>query len=233
MRRLALFPLPLLLGAAAPGDERVVLVTGFDRLRVDGPFAVEVVPGSPGVTLSGDRAALDRVAVRVEANTLIINAGTQSWESRAGSVASQARVRVAVPALRIVQANGGARLRIAELGGDRLDLSLNGDGRIDVARVAAQDLSVTLAGAGTVALAGSALHSRVRLYGASSFDGAAFTTADAQIVAASSGAMVLNVRYNARISATSSGAVRVLGNPRCAVTGPGPVECANIEGRTD
>lgn len=72
MYRLALAPLLLLVGAAAPGDERVVMVTGFDRLRIDGPFAVEVAPGSPGVTIAGDRAALDRVAVRVEAGTLVI-----------------------------------------------------------------------------------------------------------------------------------------------------------------
>lgn len=78
MYRLALVPLLLLGTAAAPADERVVMVTGFDRLRIDGPFAVEVVPGAPGVTLTGERAALDRVGVRVEAGTLIVNAGTQS-----------------------------------------------------------------------------------------------------------------------------------------------------------
>ncbi|WP_204314429.1 GIN domain-containing protein, partial [Klebsiella aerogenes] len=74
-----------------------VMVTGFDRLRIDGPFAVEVAPGSPGVTIAGDRAALDRVAVRVEAGTLVINSGTQSWESAAGKIASDARIRVTVP----------------------------------------------------------------------------------------------------------------------------------------
>jgi len=41
------------------------------------------------------------------------------------------------------------------------------------------------------------------------------------------------VRYNSQVSATSSGAVQVIGNGKCAVTGAGPVECANIEGRKD
>jgi hypothetical protein len=82
MLRFALVSFPLLLGAGSPGDERVVMVTGFDRLRVDGPFAVEVVPGSPGVTISGDRAAIDKVGVRVEAGTLVLNAGLQSWDCR-------------------------------------------------------------------------------------------------------------------------------------------------------
>ncbi|NIJ65899.1 hypothetical protein FHR20_002861 [Sphingomonas leidyi] len=231
MYRLALAPLLLLVGAAAPGDERVVMVTGFDRLRIDGPFAVEVVPGSPGVTLAGDRAALDRVGVRVEAGTLVINAGTQSWESAAGKTASGARIRVAVPGLRVVQTNGGALLKIAEMRGNRLDVSLNGTGRIDIGKVDAQDLGVTLAGAGTVTLAGNALHTRVRLYGTSSLDAAALTTADALLVSGSGGALVMNVRYNAQISATSSGVVRVLGPAKCRVIGQGPVECADLEPR--
>ena len=230
MYRLALAPL-LLLGAAAPGDERVVMVTGFDRLRIDGPFAVEVAPGSPGVTLTGDRAALDRVGVRVEAGTLIVNAGTQSWESAAGKAASGARIRVTVPGLRVVQTNGGALLKIAEMRGNRLDVSLNGAGRIDIGKVDARDLSVTLAGTGTVALAGNALHTRVRLYGTSSLDAAALTTADALLVSGSGGALVMNVRYNAQISATSSGVIRVLGSAKCQVIGQGPVECADLEPR--
>lgn len=229
MHRLALAPLLLLLSAAAPGDERVVMVTGFDRLRIDGPFAVEVAPGSPGVTISGDRAAIDAVNVRVDASTLILNSGTQSWESAAGKVASGARIRVTVPALRVVQTNGGTQLKLAEMRGDKLDVAQNGTGRIDITRVDAQDISLTLAGSGTIAIAGTAMRARVRLYGSSSLDAAALTTADAQLVSGSSGELAMTVRYNARISTTSSGVVRVLGDAKCAVIGQGPVECADFE----
>lgn len=229
MHRLALAPMLLLLGATAPGDERVVMVTGFDRLRVDGPFAVEVVPGSAGVTISGDRAAIDAVGVRVQAGTLILNSGLNSWESTAGKLAGGARIRVTVPGLRVVQTNGGTQLRIAEMRGDRLDVSQNGDGRIELAAVDAQDIGVTLAGSGTITLAGTALHTRVRLYGASNLDATGFTTADAQLISGSSGMLAMNVRYNARINAMSSGVVRVLGNAKCTVIGQGPVECADLE----
>ncbi len=229
MHRLALVPLLLLLGATAPGDERVVMVTGFDRLRVDGPFAVEVVPGSAGVTISGDRAAIDAVGVRVQAGTLILNSGLNSWESAEGKLAGGARIRVTVPGLRVVQTNGGTRLRVAEMRGDRLDISQNGDGRIELAAVDAQDIGVTLAGSGTILLSGTALHTRVRLYGASNLDATGFTTADAQLISGSSGTLAMNVRYNARINATSSGVVRVLGNAKCTVIGQGPVECADLE----
>ncbi len=229
MRCFALASLLLLLGAAAPGDERVVMITGFDRLRIDGPFAVEVAPGSAGVTISGDRAAIDAVGVRIQAGTLILNSGLNSWESAAGKLASGARIRVTVPGLRVVQTNGGTQLKIAEMRGDRLDISQNGDGRIELAAVEAQDIGITLAGSGTIALAGNALHTRVRLYGASNLDATGFTTADAQLISGSSGMLAMNVRYNARINATSSGVVRVLGNAKCTVIGQGPVECADLE----
>ena len=232
MQRLALASFLLLLGAAAaPSDERVVMVTGFDRLRVDGPFAVEVVPGSPGVTVSGDRAAIDRVGVRVEAGTLVINSGLQRWNSPDGKRASAARIRVSVPALRVVQTNGGTMLKVSELVGNRIDVALNGEGRIDVGTVDAQELSVTLAGAGTVALSGTALHLRARLYGTTSLDAERLTSADAVLISGSAGALTVGVRYNSQVSATSSGPVRVIGKGKCAVTGQGPVECANIEGR--
>lgn len=231
MHRLAFAPLLLLLGAAGPGDERVVMVTGFDRLRIDGPFAVEVVPGPPGVTISGDRAAIDKVGVRVEAGTLVVNAGLQSWSSPAGKAASGAHVRVSSPGLRIAQVNGGTILRIAEMRGDRLDIALNGDGRIDVGQIDAQDLGVTMAGSGLVTLAGKTMQLRVRLYGATSLDAAALTSGDAVLVSGSSGALTVGVRYNAQVSATSSGMVRVLGNPKCKTVGQGPIECANIEAR--
>ncbi|MDG2534393.1 DUF2807 domain-containing protein [Sphingomonas sp. HITSZ_GF] len=231
MHRLALAPFLLLLGAAAPGDERKVMVTGFDRLRIDGPFAVEVVPGSPGVTISGDRAAIDKVGVRVEAGTLVLNSGLQALGPATGKAAGTVRIRVSVPGLRMVQTNGGTILKIAALTSNRIDIALNGAGRIDVAKVDAQELSVTTAGEGVVTLAGNALHLRVRLYGATSLDAAALTSADAVLVSGSTGALTVGVRYNSQVSATSSGVVRVIGNGKCAVVGQGPIECANIEAR--
>ena len=231
MHRLALASMTLLLGATAPGDERVVMVTGFDRLRVDGPFQVDVIPGPPGVTITGPGAAIDAVKAQVEAGTLVVNAGLQSWESAGGKIASAARIRVSVPALRGVRANG-AMLNIATLAGDRLDLSLNGAGRIDIGRVDALDLNVTSVGAGTIALKGGAQHLRVRLYGSSVLDGAAFTAGDAVLVSGSSGELAVNVRYMTQVAATSSGAVRVLGtSAKCVVTGTAPVECAQIDRR--
>ena len=226
MRWLALAPLPMLFAAAAPADERDFMVTGFDRLRVDGPFEVEVVPGSPGAVATGDARALDRVALRVEGSTLIVNAGTRGWDLRAGEGAGGVQVRVTVPSLRGVQMNGGARVRVAEMEGARVDLGLNGAGSLDVGRVEADDLNVALTGTGAIAIGGgSAGRARVRSYGAGSVDAAGLTAREATLISESSGEISMTVRYTARATALGSGGVHVLGKPECTLRGPGPIEC--------
>ena len=68
--RLAALAFLLLTAASAPDDARRYMVTGFDRIRVNGPFAVEVVPGSPTASAEGDPLTLDRLSVRVEGSTM-------------------------------------------------------------------------------------------------------------------------------------------------------------------
>ncbi|MEI9850479.1 MAG: DUF2807 domain-containing protein [Sphingomonas sp.] len=86
MRCLALLlPLLLLAGAARPADERVFMVTGFDRVRVDGPFDVEIRAGlSPRASATGDTRALARLSVRVEGGTLIVGTGSRGWDLKPG-----------------------------------------------------------------------------------------------------------------------------------------------------
>jgi hypothetical protein len=216
MRRLA--PLLLLtLAAAAPADERSFLVTGFDRLRVEGPIEVEVATGSPAATATGERRALDALLVRVDAGTMVVRPGNDG--------SGVPRVRVTVPALRGVFVNGSGRVRIAAARGSRVDLSLNGAGTLDVGDVAAGDLNVTLTGGGTMSLAGKAERARVRSYGAGSVDAARLTAGEATLVSESSGDIGVTARYSARATALGTGTIRIGGKPECRVSGPGPIEC--------
>lgn len=217
MRCLALLPL-LMLAAAAPAEERRFLVTGFERLRVEGPIEVEVEPGSPAATATGERRAIEALSIQVDAGTMVVRPGNQGE--------GLPRVRVSVPALRGVIVNGGGKVRIAQARGSRVDLALSGAGTLDVADVAADDLNVTLTGGGTIALAGKAERARVRSYGAGSVDAARVTAGEAVLVSESSGNIGITARYLARATALGTGAIRVGGKPECRVRGPGPVECA-------
>lgn len=223
MRPLLLAPF-FLLTAATSVEERGFMVSSFERLRVDGPFEVEVVTGPPRATASGDRAALDRVAVRTNGDTLIVSAGPLAW-ARARGQAALPRVRISVPALRAATLNGGARVRVAETRGARVDLALSGSGSLDVAAVRAEELVVSLSGNGAVTLGGTAARARMRTSGAGSIDAATLTAGDASLTSDGSGGIRVNVRYTARASALGSGGIDITGKPECILRGPGPMTC--------
>ena len=63
------------IAAAAPAAaaERSFTVTGFDRIRVDGPYMVRLTTGvSPYARAKGSPSALDGISVEVQGQTLIV-----------------------------------------------------------------------------------------------------------------------------------------------------------------
>lgn len=224
MRFLLLAPL-LALTAAAPGDERSFMVGSFERLRVEGPFEVEVVTGAPRAVAIGDRVALDQVTVRSSGGTLVVIAGPLAWAGRKRAT-TLPRVRVSVPALRGVTLNGGAQVRVAEMRGARVELLLTGGGSLDVGGIRADDLTASLTGTGAMTLAGTVTRARIRNYGAGSIDAGALTAGDANLTSESSGDIRINARYTARATALGSGGISITGKPECTLRGPGPMACS-------
>lgn len=222
---LTLAPLLASLPAAPPLEEKRFMVTNFDRLRVDGPFEVEVLTGSPGAVAEGNPKALDHIAIRVEGSTLIVSTGTVGWELRAAEAPGSTRITVHVPSLRALNINGGAQVKVAQMRGARIDLGLNGAGAIDVAALSAEDLNVTLTGTGEITLAGTTARTRVRSYGAGSILAEGLSAGDAMLVAESAGEVRMRVRYTAQVRAMGTGGITVLGTPKCRISGPGPITC--------
>lgn len=223
MRSLLLAPL-FLLTAAAPAEERRFMVSSFERLRVDGPFEVEVVTGPPRAVATGGRVALDQIAVRTNGETLVVSAGPLAWANAKGPT-SLPRLTISVPALRTATLNAGARVKVAEMRGSRVELVLSGAGSLDVGAVRADDLIVNLTGSGAITLAGTAARARMRNYGAGSIDAAALSAGEANLTSDGSGTIRVDVRYTARASALGSGAIDITGKPECILRGPGPMTC--------
>jgi hypothetical protein len=213
----------LFLIAAAPAQERRFMVSGFERLRVDGPFEVDVVPGTPGAVAFGDRVALDQIAVRNNGDMLVVSGGPMSWASRKGTLPT---LRVSASALRGVILNGGAKVRVAEMRGSRIELAQTGGGSLEVASIRTEDLSASLVGTGAMTLAGTTARVRMRNTGAGSIDASGLTAGDATISSESSGDIRINVRYSARATALGSGGIDIAGKPECIVRGPGPIACS-------
>ena len=224
MRWLVLAPL-LLIAASAP-DQKTFLVSGFERVRVDGPYQVDIVRGPNAARAEGDPKALDQLDIHVDGSTLVIDAGTRSWETRAGESVAAPHVMLSTPLLSSVTVNGGGTVRIAEMRSPRSSIAINGPGAVTVTGFDADELNAAMIGAGTLTITGTARRARVRSNGAATFDGSGFTANDAVLISESSGGMRLGVRYTAQVMALGIGTVHLDGAPECTISGSGPVECA-------
>lgn len=224
MRWLA--PFLLLLPAASAGSQdKTYLVSGFDRVRVDGPFEVVLAEGPTRASASGDEQALRRLTLRVDGGTLVIGSGAGGWSQPTGAAPSLARVSVSAPALRSLSLNGGGRVQAAAMKGARVEIGLNGGGTVSVARIEAEELHVTLSGTGAMTLGGTARRARVRSNGAGSIDAAGLMAGDATLLWESAGGLRIGVRYTGAIFALGLGTVEVIGTPECRISGNGPVLC--------
>ena len=64
--------------AAVPASaaERNYTVTGFDRVRLDGPYRVRMTTGvAPFARATGSSAALDSISIEVQGQTLNVDGG--------------------------------------------------------------------------------------------------------------------------------------------------------------
>lgn len=220
------FALAALSAVPAQAEERRYMLTGFDRIRIDGPFEVTVTTGgSNGAVATGEARAIDEVNVRVQGTTLIVSAGINGWGGYPGAVRGVPRVTVSAVALRSAAVVGGGRLTIDRLRGQRIDLSLTGTGTLDVGTVQADRVETTLIGTGRVRLGGTALQGRFASNGAGEIDATALSVAALSVTWQSAGDGRFTARNTADIRALGQGSVTVAGSAACTVAGGGPVTC--------
>lgn len=229
MRVLA-FPVLLLASAAAhvpqAAESTTVMLTGYERLRIDGPFLVKVIDGQPPKAIvTGDRRAIDRVSVRNMGGQLVIGPRNQTfegWSEQSGPVT----ITVGARGLRGININGGGSVDVDRMGGQRVDLGVNGAGSLNIAQLDADQLSVTLTGTGAVRIKGGMTRTaRFSSYGAGSIDATGMSINDLTVQSQSTGDSRFTASYTAQIASLGTGAVRVIGNAACLISGPGPASC--------
>lgn len=225
MRCLTLVSLLALTAAAVPGDDRAYMVTGFDRVRINGPFQVEIVPGTNAASATGEPAALDRLSVRVQGNTLVINSGATGFDRRIHDDPQTTRIRIAAPMLRGVTTKGGAQIHVAEMRAARVDLAVEGAGSLDIAGIRADELYVAHLGTGVLKFAGTAASARIQGALSGTIDASGFTANDATMLWGSQGPLTIGVRYTAQITANGQGSVAIIGKPHCTIRGTATVTC--------
>jgi hypothetical protein len=213
----------------ALADERSFMVTGFERIRVDGPYTVRVTTGgSAGARATGERDALDRVSIRSEGGLLVVgssaNTTARPWN---GPRAAPLTIEVRVPRLFSARVFGGT-LAIDRMTGPRIDLSVSGAGMISVEAIDAERLDAAVVGTGKLSLAGRARDARFLANGPGTIEADRLDATTLAVNAQGLGEGRFAARNTANVSASGGGTISVAGAATCTVRGNAAVACGKV-----
>ena len=217
--------LAALVASASPAiaNDRNFGVSGFDRIRVDGDYKVNLTVGvAPFARASGSARALDPVDVVVEGRTLIVRANrSASWGGYAGESAGPVEINIGTHELTAAYVNGAGSLNINAVRGLRFEASAQGAGSISIDKVDVDQFQLGLAGAASARLSGKALKLTAIVRGTSSLDGEALSVKDAVIGATGPAIVKLTATGTAKVDAMGVASVSLVGKPACTVTTKG------------
>ena len=223
-----LLALTLVSATAVPAaaDERRTLVTAFDRVRVEGPFAVEIATGaSPSATAIGESRALDAVNMAVEDRMLVVRGSPNGWGGWPGARREASLIRITTPHLNALSVTGAASVRVDAMKGAEVSINLTGSGRIEVATIDADRLEAIAVGSGALKLGGNARTARLLNNGVATIDAEQLSVRDLTLQSESAGDSRAHATQTARATALGMGGVTVTGPAACTRTGPGPIAC--------
>ena len=206
---------------AAPADAatRNFGVSGFDRIRVEGPFKVRLATGvAPFATASGGSATvLDSVAIDVQGRTLVVRNNRSSWGGYPGEAKGPVEISIGTHDLSAAWLNGSGSLAIDKARGLSFDLSVQGAGSASIGSVAVDRLTVAVSGTASARLAGAAARLTAIVHGISTLDAASLVSKDATIGAQGPATVRLTVTNSAKVNAQGAATVELAGRPGCTV----------------
>lgn len=215
----------LSLAAPATAATRNFGIQDFDRIRVTGPFKVQLVTGvAPFAKATGDMDAIDNVSVDVEGRTLIVQQNASSWSSFPGRNSGPVTIEIGTHDLSAAWLNGAGLLSIDHVKEPSFELSVQGAGSASVGSITVDTLKVGLSGSGSATISGTAPQLTATLFGASTFDGSALTTKDATIGAQGTAVMKLTATDAVKIDAEGPVTLTFSGNPACTLRSQGPAD---------
>jgi hypothetical protein len=204
--------------SAAPVTSRTFSITGFDRIRIDGPFKVELATGvAPYARASGTAAALDGVDIDVEGRTLVVRPSKVAWGGYPGQGRGPVAIMIGTHDLSTAWINGSGMLGVDKIKGLSFDLSVQGAGSAVIGNASVDQLKIGISGSGTVRIAGKAPKLTAIVRGTSVLDGSALNVKDAVIGAEGTPTVRANVSGTAKVNATGLATVELDGSPACEV----------------
>jgi hypothetical protein len=220
---LAGFGVPIEASAA----ERIFSISDFQRIRVIGPFRVDVIADRlTTVRGKGSNDALDRVRLDVQGQTLFVRLDRTNFGG-AEDKGPPAVITIRAPALREASLAGSGALSLTGMKGLRVGVVVEGSGSLSATNVQADRMDIGVVGTGTVTLSGKARNAIVTGRGAGSVKGSALSVDDLAVTWESAGDAALAAVRTAKVTSTGTGNVLVAGKPACTVSngGNGQVTC--------
>ena len=225
---LALLVLASLPAAAAAPTTRTFSVTGFDRIRVDGPYKVSLRTNvAPYARATGTLASIDGLNMKVEGRTLVIRSGSGGWGGYPGEGRGPVTIEVGTHELSAAYINGAGALDIDRVRGLAFEISIQGSGTARVDQVDVDQMKVGVSGAGTTRLSGRAAKLTATVRGTSAFEADGLRITDAVIGAEGPSVVSAQVTNSARVDASGLVSVTLTGDPACTVKARGS---ASVEG---
>jgi len=214
--------LPLLLittialASPASAATRNFTVTGFERIRLDGPFRVTLKTGvAPFARASGSPAALNGIAIDVQGQTLVVRRNPSAPSAYPGESPGPVEISLGTHDLNAAWVNGAGSLAIDKAKAQVFDLSVQGPGSISIGRLTTDRLRAGLSGSGSATLGGTAAEVKAVVRGTSSFDGTALIAKDATLGAEGTAVVRLTATGTAKVDAQGTAMVELSGRPAC------------------
>ena len=209
-----------LAGSAAPADAatRNFGITGFTKIRVEGPFKVSLATGvAPFARASGSGPALDRVEIDVRGDTLVVHPSASSWGGYPGADPGPVEISLGTHDLTNAWLSGPGSLVIDRVKGLSFALSVQGSGRTEIALAQADQMIVSLVGTGSAKLSGQGKRLTTLVRGISTLDAAGLAAPTATIAAEGAATIDANVTDSATIQASGPATIRLTGRPSCTL----------------
>jgi hypothetical protein len=211
-----------LVTAPAGAETRNFGVSGFTKVRVDGPFRVRLTTGvAPFAQATGSARAIDRVALDVRGQTLIVHANQSSWGGYSGENVGPVEIAIGTHDLSAAALNGSGSLEINAVNGLAFDLSVQGSGGAAIAETDVDQLRVNVVGTASASLGGRAGKMTAIVRGISSLDAAGLTVKDATIGAEGAATVKAAVTNEVTIDGAGTATITLTGGPSCTVRAHG------------
>lgn len=202
----------------AGGATRNFGITSFDKIRVDGPFRVTLATGvAPFARASGSPAAIDRVAIEVRGNTLVVHNNLDSWGGYPDKDPGPVEISLGTHDLSAAYLNGSGLLAIDRVKGLSFGLSVQGSGAGEIGKVDVDQLNVNVGGSASAKLAGAAAKITAVVRGISSVDAANLAAKDATIGVEGAATIDASVSNAVTVDASGPATVRFSGRPSCTL----------------